>query len=219
VLTDFAPVAPLVDPDMVLLASPKLGVSNLKELVDYAKRNPGKVAYGTFGVGSDTHITMEWLKRRANVDLLHVPFNGFPPIQQAFGSGDIQLMYVSVGNPGIVSQVQSGAAVPLAVFAASRSAQIPTVPTIDEAAPPLGIKPFEGRVWFGLVAPANTPAPIIDKLNAQIQQAFKEPALQQQLSTLAMRTRNQDPQQFTDATTQDRALWQSLIEETGIKID
>lgn len=217
--TDFSPVAPLVDPDMILLASPKLGVKSLGDLVDYAKQHSGKVAFGTFGIGSDTHITMEWLKRRAKVDLLHVPFNGFPPIQQAFTGGDIQLMYVSVGNPGVLSQIKSGAATPLAVFAASRSPQLPDVPTIDEVAPSLGFDPFQGRVWFGLVAPAHTPRPIIDKLNSQIREAMKEPALQEQLSTLAMRTRNQDAAQFGDAVTKDRALWHSLIQEIGVKIE
>jgi tripartite-type tricarboxylate transporter receptor subunit TctC len=130
---DFEAIAPLVIPDMVFIVPPSIPVHNLQELAAYGKCNPGKLAYGSFGNGWDTYLTMEWLKRQTQTDVLHAPFNGFGPMLQAFNIGDIQMMCLSVGNPGIVAQIKSGKMRALAVLAPSRSPQLPGVPTIAES--------------------------------------------------------------------------------------
>lgn len=212
---DFEAVAPLVVPDMVFLVSPSVPVKNMQELVAYAKRNPSKLAYGSFGNGSDTHLTMEWFKRQTQTDILHVPFNGFGPMLQAFNTGDIQVLYLSVGNPGIVAQAISGKMRALAVLAPDRSPQLPDVPTLTET----GVGQLKGFTWFGLMAPAGTPREIVRKLNGQVNAAMQNPVLRDQLATMAMRTRQQSPEEFSTFLKQDREVWRDLVKESKITLD
>ena len=212
---DFEAVTPLVVPDMVFLVSPAVPAHSMKELIAHAQKNPGKLAYGSFGNGSDTHLTMEWLKRATKTDLLHVPFNGFGPMMQAFLTGDIQVLYVSVGNPGIVAQVKAGKMRALAVLAPSRSAQLPEVPTLTET----GVGDPGTFTWFGLMAPAGTPRGIVNKLNAQISAAMQTPAMREQNQTMAMRTRAQTPEEFAAFLKSDREVWHGLVRQTGIQLD
>ena len=212
---DFEAVAPLVRPDMIILASPKLPFRNMQEMLAYARGNPGKLAYGSFGNGSDTHMIMEWFKRQTRTDLLHVPFNGFGPMLQAFNSGAIQLMYLSVGNPGIVAQVKSGAMLGMAVLAPGRTPQLPEIPTLAET----GIDPSKAFVWFGLMAPAHTPPEIVAKLNQQVTAAMQAPAMREQLNTMAMRTQNQSPAEFAAFLRQDREVWRDLVTQSGVSLD
>lgn len=216
---DFEAVTPMAVPDMVLVASPKLPVASLAELVSYAQKNPGKVAYSSFGVGSDTHVTLEWIKRQTKADLLHVPFNGVGPMMQAFNTGDVQLMYLSAGNPGVIPQIKSGKMKALAVFAHTRSPQLPEVPTLDEAGASLGLGSFQGYTWFGILAPAGTPKAVVAKLNAQIGAALQTPALREQLATMSMRAHPQSPQEFSDFLRKDRGVWRDLLKETSIALD
>jgi len=212
---DFEALAPLAVPDMVLLASPSLPVTTFQELVTYAKAHPGKVAYASFGNGSDVHLTMEWIKRHTGTSLLHVPFNGFGPIVQAFNTGDVQLVYVSVGNPGILHQVKSGKMRALAVLAPTRSAQLPDVPTFAE----VGLGQLRGFTWFGYVAPAGVPRDIVRKLNAQIAAALQTPAVREQLATMAMRPQVQSPDEFRAFLLQDREVWKEMSRESGVALD
>lgn len=212
---DFEAVAPLVVPDMVFIVSPSIPVDNLKELAAYGKRNPGKLACGSFGNGSDTHLTMEWLKRQTQTDILHVPFNGFGPMLQAFNTGDIQMMYLSVGNPGIVPQIKSGKMRALAVLAPTRSPQLPDVPTIAES----GVGQIQGFTWFGIMAPAGTSKDVVKKLNGQVMSALQAPAMREQLDTMAMRTRNQSPEEFAAFLKQDKEAWRDLVKQSGVSLD
>jgi len=212
---DFEAVTPLVVPDMVFLVSPSVPANNLKELIAHAQKNPGKLAYGSFGNGSDTHLTMEWLKRATKTELLHVPFNGFGPMMQAFLTGDIQLLYVSVGNPGIVAQTKAGKMRALAVLAPTRSAQLPDVPTLAET----GVGDPGTFTWFGLMAPAGTPRAIVNKLNAQINAAMQTPAMREQNTTMSMRTNAQTPEEFAAFLKKDREVWNGLVKQTGIQLD
>lgn len=216
---DFETVATMAMPDMVLVASPKLPVANLAELVAYSQKNPNKVSYSSFGIGSDTHVTMEWVKRQTKADFLHVPFNGFGPMFQAFNTGDIQLMYLSAGNPGVIPQIQSGKMKALAVFAPSRSPQLPDVPTVAEAGGALGLGHFLGYTWFGILAPAGTPKAVVAQLNSQINAAIQTPALREQLATMAMRTRPLSTEAFADFLHKDRDVWRDMLKETQISLD
>ena len=212
---DFEAVAPLVTPDMILLASPALPFRNLAEMLAYARSHPEKLAYGSFGKGSDTHVVMEWFKRQTKTEILHVPFNGFGPMLQAFNSGAIQLMYLSVGNPGIVAQVKADKMRGIAVLAPSRTPLLPDVPTLTEA----GVEQPRAHVWFGLMAPAGTPRDIVHKLNAQVNAAMQEPAMREQMSTMAMRTRNQSAADFAAFLRQDREVWRDIVTQSGVSPD
>jgi tripartite-type tricarboxylate transporter receptor subunit TctC len=212
---DFEAVAPLAVPDMVLLAAPSVPVATFQELVAYAKANPGKLAYASFGNGSDTHLTVEWIKRHTGTSLLHVPFNGFGPIMQAFNTGDVQLAYVSVGNPGIVQQIKTGKMRALAVLAPTRSAQLPDVPTFAE----VGLGQLKGFTWFGYVAPAGTPRDVLRKLNTQVAAALQTPAVREQLATMAMRAHEQSPEEFRAFLQQDREVWKVMARESGVTLD
>jgi tripartite-type tricarboxylate transporter receptor subunit TctC len=200
---------------MILLASPSLPFRNLPEMLAYARSHPDKLAYGSFGKGSDTHVVMEWLKRQTKTDILHVPFNGFGPMLQAFNSGAIQLMYLSVGNPGIVAQVKADKMRGMAVLAPSRTPQLPDVPTLSEA----GVEQPKAHVWFGLMAPAGTPREIVNKLNTQVNAAMQEPALREQMGTMAMRTRSQSAAEFAAFLRQDREVWRDVVTLSGVTPD
>lgn len=206
---DFEPVATMAMPDMVLVTSPRLPVSNLPELVAYSQKNSNNVPYSSFGVESDTHVTMKWIKRQTKADFLHVPFNGFGPMFQAFNTGDIQLMYLSAGNPGVTPQIQADKMKALAVFAPSRSPQLPDLPTEAEAGGALGLGQFLGYTWFGILAPAGTPKAVVAQLSNQINAAIQTPALREQLATMAMRTRPLSLKAFVDF----------LRKETQISLD
>jgi tripartite-type tricarboxylate transporter receptor subunit TctC len=212
---DFEAITPLIVPDMIILSQPAVPANNMKEFLVYAKSNPGKLAYGSFGNGSDTHLTMEWFKRQTGTNILHAPFNGYGPMAQSFATGDIQLMYLSVGNPGIVSQVKSGKMRGLAVLAPTRTPQLPDVPTFAES----GLGQIKGYTWFGLVAPAGTPRDVIAKVNKQVQEVLGTPAVREQLGTMAMRTANQSPDEFAAFLKQDREVWRELVKQTGVVLE
>lgn len=212
---DLEGIAPMVIPDMVILVSPTVPVKNMQELIAYARRHPDKLAYGSFGNGSDTHLTMEWFKRQTQTSILHAPFNGFAPMLQAFNSGDIQLMYLSVGNPGIVAQVKSGKMRALAVLAADRSPQLPDVPTLGETA----VGQPKGYTWFGLMAPAGTPREVVQKLNTQVVDALHSAAMRESLAQMAMRLRRQSADDFATFLKQDREVWRDLVKESGVVLD
>lgn len=212
---DFEAITPLIVPDMIILSQPSVPANNMKEFLAYARSNPGKLAYGSFGNGSDTHLTMEWFRRQTGTNILHAPFNGYGPMAQAFATGDIQLMYLSVGNPGIVSQVKSGKMRGLAVLAPTRTPQLPDIPTFAES----GVGQIKGYTWFGLVAPAGTPREIVAKVNKQVQDVLGTPAVREQLGTMAMRTVGQSPDEFAVFLRQDREVWRELVKQTGVVLD
>lgn len=212
---DFEAITPLAVPDMVLLASTALPVSTFKDLVAHAKANPGKLAYGTFGLGSDTHLTMEWIMRETGTSLLHVPFNGFGPIMQAFNTGDVQLTFVSLGNPGILPQIKAGKMRALALLAPSRNPQLPDTPTFAE----VGLGGLKGFTWFGLVGPAGLPQDVVRKLHGQVAAALQSGAIRDQLADMAMRVRPQSPEEFKAFLQQDREVWKAITKEAGVKLD
>lgn len=216
---DFEPVIQMAMPDMLMVVSPRLPVSSVAELVSYAQKNPGKVAYASFGIGSDTHVTMEWFKRQTKTDLLHVPFNGVGPMMQAFNTGDIQLMYLSPGNPGVLAQIQSGKMKALAVFSPTRSPQLPEVPTVEEAGASLGLSHFQGYTWFGILAPAGTPKAVITQLNTQFNAALQMPNVKDQLATMSMRIRTMSPSELTQFMRKDREVWRDMLKDTHISLE
>jgi len=211
----FEPVAMLAVPDMLFAANPSVTATNLREFTDYGKRNQGKLNYGSFGVGSDTHLTIEWIKRQTGLDIVHVPFNGFGPMMQAFHGGDIQVMYLSAGNPGVVDLVNSGKMKGIALHAKQRSPLLPKVQTFSEA----GLPPLQAQTWFGLLAPTGTPSVVIAKLNAEIAAIMQTPAMRERIANLSMTWPELSPAQFAEFLARDRKVWGELVTASGAKLE
>ena len=210
----FAPITNLVSADTLLVVHPAVPARNWRELVEHAKKNPNKMAYASFGVGSDIHLEMEWIRKRAGMDLLHVPFLGFPQIMQAVGSGDIQIAFVSLGNPGVVDYVKSGKLKAIALHADKRSALLPDAPTFAEA----GVPKVDTFNWFGLFAPAGTPKAAQDKLNAEVNLAMNTPEFMERIKPLAVTKINGSAADFAAFLQRDRVNWGQVVKAAGAKL-
>jgi tripartite-type tricarboxylate transporter receptor subunit TctC len=170
-LLSFAPVSLTVKGALVLVASNKLDVKTLKDLVAYAKNHPGKLSYGTPGNATPHHLAMESLKLRAGVSILHIPYKGEAPAMQDLLGGNLDVMFA--GARVVKPQADAGKITVLAVAGAKRNPAMPDVPTVNEA----GLKGYASEYWHGVVAPARTPADIVDKLNAAFVKAMRTPEL------------------------------------------
>lgn len=211
----FAPITNLIALDLLMAAHPKVTAGSLQDLVGYSKANPGKLNYASFGVGSDVHLVMDWVRRTAGVEMTHISFNGFPPIMQALGSGDIQIIMVGLGNPGIVDMVKAGRVKPIALHAPKRSPLLPDVRTFSEA----GLPKLEAFTWFGLFAPAGTPDSILRTLNSEVDAAMNSPALAERVGIFAVTPMNGTAAEFSKFLAKDRIVWGELVKSAGAKIE
>ena len=160
-INDFAPIAFVASVPYVLVVEPSLPVKSVQELIALAKSRSGKLNYASAGNGSTHHFCGELLKSMAGIDILHVPYKGSPPAITGLLGGEVSLMFANVADIG--SQIKAGKVKALAVTTAKRAASLPDAPTMSEA----GLPGFEIVSWFGLLAPAGTPAPIVARLNAE----------------------------------------------------
>ena len=174
-IKSFEPITQVAFATQILVAHKSVPVNSLTELVAYSKNNPGKLNYASFGAGNDNHLTFEWIKKVSGADFTHIPYKGAAPAQMAFSSGEVQLMFLILGNPNLVSQINSGQTRGLAVTGTARNPLVPQVPTLTEAG-----YPFRIQNWFGLFAPAGTPKEVIDKLAIDLTAVIKSPDLRTQ---------------------------------------
>src|SRR5439155_15624553 len=166
---DLAPVIITSSQPNVLAINASLPIQSVKELVDYAKANPGKLNYASVGNGSSSHLTMELLKVTAGIDIVHVPFNGSPPAVTATIQGETQMIF-AVMQP-LQAQIQAGRLRPLAVSTAKRFPLLPELPAVAES----GYPGFEALAWNGVLVPAGTPKAIVARLNTEINAILKDP--------------------------------------------
>jgi len=207
----FAPIAFLASSPNVIVVNPELPVKSLSEFIALAKKQPGKVQYASGGVGSFMHLGGELFKLSAGVNLLHVPFRGGGPAMIDVVGGHTNAIFATV--PTAAPQVRSGKARALAVGAAKRQAALPDIPTAAEA----GLPGYDVANWVGLVAPAGTPAAIIDKLNKEVGAAMKSPEVQQQLDNEGAETTYMTPAEFGDFMEKELVKWGRVVKESGIK--
>ena len=210
---DLAPVVITSSQPNVLAVSASLPAKSLRELVDYAKANPGKLSYASVGNGSSSHLTMELLKTTAGIDIVHVPFNGSPPAVTATVQGETQLMF-AVMQP-LQAQVQAGKLRALAVTTARRSALLPDLPTIAEA----GYPGFEALAWNGVLVAAGTPQPVVARLNADINAILKEPSVKSTLNAQGFELVGGTPEDFAHLIKSESDKWAPVIKRTGAKVD
>ncbi len=208
---DLLPViAPATTP-LVLVASPSLGVNNLKGLLEQARK--GGLAYGSPGNGSPMHFAGEMFKRSAGVDLLHVPYKGVAPSLNAALAGEVKLLYTGVG--GALQHIKAGKLVPLALTEKSRSTLLPDVPTATEQ----GVGQVEVNAWYGVFAPAATPAAVVQRINQEINAVIKLPDVRERLLGAGVEPLGGPPQVLADFMKADTQRYGQLARELGVKAD
>jgi tripartite-type tricarboxylate transporter receptor subunit TctC len=210
-LKDFAPVAIIVQSPHILTVNPELPAHSLAEFIAYARANPGKINFASPGIGTQPHLLGELLQIVGNIKLVHVPYRGSAPAIIDLLAGQVQMMFDS---PSVMlPHIEAGQLRALAVTSESRIAQIPDVPTVGEAGYPQLVTTF----WTGLLAPAGTPQPIIQKLNAAINDGLKAPDVQASVHKLGVDTKAVTPQEFSAFMAAETHKWAQVVAQAGIK--
>ncbi|MFI5444516.1 Bug family tripartite tricarboxylate transporter substrate binding protein [Polaromonas sp. UC242_47] len=210
---DFTPIGMIGGTPNVLVVNAALPVKTVKEFIDYLKKNPGKVSYGSAGAGSLTHLTMELFKQQVNSFMVHIPYRGIAPAFTDLIGGQTQAMFP--GLAAAVPHIRSGRVRPLAVTGLTRHPQFKDVPTLDES----GFKGFDAQQWYGVVGPAGIPAPIVKQLNESLATVLRAPDLREKLSVEAVEPLVMTPEQFGEFIRADIARWTQLARARGIQLD
>ena len=213
---DFAPIILTGSQPNLLAVAANVPANSLKELVALAKSHPGKLSYASVGNGSVSHLCMELLKQQADVDLLHVPFNGGPPATLAVAAGEVQVIFAAPSN--LMAQVKSGKLKALAVTSLKRFAPIADIPTIAESRI-ASLAQFEAIAWNGLVAPAATPKAIIARLNREIGEVLAMPEVKRKLFDAGIEAGGGTPEIFGALMVAESKKWGAVIRATGAKVD
>jgi tripartite-type tricarboxylate transporter receptor subunit TctC len=210
---DLAPFIITSSQPNVLVVTAALPANSVKELVAYAKANPGKLNFASVGNGSSSHLTMELLKTTAGIDIVHVPFNGSPPAVTATVQGETQMLF-AVMQP-LQAQIQAGRLRALAVTTGTRFALLPDLPTVAEA----GFPGFEALAWNGVLVPIATPRPVVQRLNTEINAILKDPAVKSTLNAQGFELIGGTPEDFANLIRSESDKWAPVIKKTGAKID
>jgi tripartite-type tricarboxylate transporter receptor subunit TctC len=209
--TDLVPIAPISSSPILITANAKLPADNLKELIDLAKREPGKLSYGSAGPGTAPHLAGEMFKSVAGIDILHVPYRGAGPAVNDMVGGHIQLTFVGLG--AVRSAVDAGLAKVFAVSQSKRLSAAPQFPTSAEA----GLQGYEFVTWFGIVAPKGTPEAIVTKLVQHIHAAQDDPQVQRALSESGLEVLKESPSQFQARMRSDHDRFRDVVKAANLK--
>ena len=213
VLKDLAPVALVSTSPLVLLVNASQQAMTLEELITTAKKQKGRFSYGTGGAGSISHLAVELLKAQTGAELVHIPYRGgSPAVTDLLGE---QLQVVVDGVPLAAPFVKAGKLRALAVTSLKRSPVLPDVPTGAEA----GFPEFNATAWYGLMAPAGTPAPILAKLNAAVNTAINNPSMRDKLLLQGMDTAGGTPAAFGEHLKKETARWTAAVKASGAKVE
>ncbi len=208
---DLAPITQLVSGPIVLLVRPDIPASSVSELLALARAHPGEYSYGSVGPGSTTHLAGEMLALMGHVQLLHVPYQGAAPVVTDLFGGRLHFAFLNFS--GALAQVQAGGLRAIAVSTERRVSALPDLPTVAETMPG-----FEVNSWYGLMAPASTPHPLIDRLYRESVAAFRVPEIAAAMSGQGFDTVLSTPEQYADKIAADLARWGELARATGIRI-
>lgn len=208
----FVPVCQVMDTPQVVAVNESLPVKSMAELVSYAKANPGKVSWGSQGFGTAPHLLAELFKIEAGVNIVHVPYRGTAPMLAAIVANEVQV----VADPMTTSlpHIQSGKLRALAVTSSKRSPKLPDVPTVIEA----GFPKLEATFWLGVVAPAGTPQPIIDKLNAAFRESLAPAATRALLDKVGGEVKIGTQEEFRKMLADELAKWTAVVKAANIKV-
>lgn len=209
---DFAPVSLVATLPLLVAAPKKTPADTMQELVAYAKASPGALTFASAGNGNTSHLAAEMFKSTAGINMLHIPYKGSGPAVVALLAGDVSLMFDSISTS--LPQVKAGKLKALAVTGAKRSALLPDVPTVKES----GFPDFVVDGWYGILAPAGTPEPVVDKLNKAFAKAANDPAVKKQLAGYGYEVVGSTPQEFSQHIDKELNQWQKIIKEAGVKM-
>ena len=210
-LKDFAPVTLLASAPFVLVVNARVPARSVAELIALAKAKPGSLNYGSGGAGSGPHIVAELFKSVAGVDIVHVPYKGTGPLKTALIVGDVQLAFANIF--AVYPAVHSGQLRAIAVTGAKRSPALPDVPTVKES----GLPQFEAEGVHGLIAPAGTPAAVVEKLYRECAAVLQSPDVRRQLASEGAEPIGNTPQQYAAYLKKDVVKWGRIIRERGIR--
>ncbi|HVR48584.1 MAG TPA: tripartite tricarboxylate transporter substrate binding protein [Pseudorhodoferax sp.] len=210
---DFAPISLLGDMPLVVVVNAKSAAHNVKDLVEEAKQRNAPLMLSSPGNGTTPHLAAELLRRETGAQVVHVPYKGGAESATAILSGQVSGAIET--PPSVLPHVQSGRMRALAVAGPARLAALPDVPTTTE----IGLPQIKIVAWFGLVAPAGTPAPIVQRLQAEVAQALQRPEVQERFAKLAIRPAASTPQEMAQLMVDDRAKWGRLVKEAGIRLE
>ena len=210
---DFTAIGMIGATPNVLVVNSALPVTNVKEFIDYLRKNPGKLSYGSAGQGSLTHLTMELFKQQVNSYMVHIPYRGIAPAFTDLMGGQTQAMFP--GLAAAVPHIRSGRVRPLAVTGLKRHPQFKDLPTLDES----GFKGFDAQQWYGVVGPAGMPAPIVRQLNESLATVLRAPDLREKLSVEAIEPIVMSPDEFAAFIKSDIARWTQLAKARKIELD
>jgi tripartite-type tricarboxylate transporter receptor subunit TctC len=212
-LRDLAPVTLIATAPLLVVVHPSLPVASLKELIALARREPGKLSYSSAGVGSSNHLAGALFNIEAGVDVVHIPYKGASPALTDLIAGQVQLSFQTL--PSVGGTVKAKRLKPLAVTSAKRAATYPDVPTAAEA----GLKGFEVSAWYSILVPAGTPRPIIDRLNAEVLKALRQPDVIDRLQAEGAEAAGTTPEQFAEFMRRESAKWGRVVKLSGMKAD
>ncbi len=210
---DFVPIAEVARVPLALVVKQDLPVKSVEELLDYARKNPKKLNYGSAGPGSTTHLAVALFTSMTNTDMVHVPYKGSAPVITDLLAGTLDLSISTM--PAVLPHANGGKIKVLAVSTAQRAKAIPDVPTIQEA----GVKGYETGLWTGLFAPAGTPAEIVSTLNKAVNEALATDDMKALLAKQGAEPSGGTPEEFAKLIKQDLTIWKDVAEKNNIKID
>jgi tripartite-type tricarboxylate transporter receptor subunit TctC len=212
-MTDLVPVAPVNYSDLLLVVHPAVPAKNLKELLDLAKANPGKLNYASSGPGTPYHMAGELFKAMAGVDIVHVPHKESSGARTAVMGGQVEMMFDAIT---VMSKLaEAGKVRAIAASGKTRSAVMPDVPTVSEA----GVPGYEATIWLGIMAPAGTPKPIVDRLNAEITKIVSSPEVKEDWAKQGAVPMTMTSDQFAQYMRDDIEKWAKVVKVSGAKVD
>lgn len=209
-LRDFAMVSRIATTANALIVHPSLPARSVAEFIGYAKANPGKLSYGSPGVGTSPHLSMELFKTVTGINVVHIAYKGAMPALADLMGGQIPVMLANL--PALLPHIVSGKIRALAVTSAKRTAQLPTVPTMIES----GVRDYVVTAWYGMCAPAGTPLPILEKLHTDLTRTLQAPDVQQRLNDLVIEVAPTSRDEFTAFIRSEIARWAQVVKDAGI---
>jgi len=210
-LRDLAPISLVAEIQNIMVAHNSVPVRTVKDLIGLARRNPGKLTYSSSGAGSTNHLATELLKGRYKLDMVHVPFKGSSPALVALMSGEVDFGTMAV--PGAIPLVNAKRVRPLAVLSRERVPALPAVPTAVES----GMEGFVVSIWYGVLAPAGTPRPVIDRLNSEIHKALASTDMKARLAKSGVEPLTSSPEQFASHIRSEMTRYAKIVRDANIK--
>ena len=207
---DFSPISIAFYTPLYLIISPDVPASSLRELIAHARKNPGALSFASLGVGSSLHLAGEMFKSMAGIDIIHVPYKGTTTAAPDLMSGRVNMMF---DGGVLLPQAKAGKVRLLAVTSSARVGFLPEVPTMAEA----GVPDYDLVIWFGAVAPARTPAPVIDRLSREVAEIVKLPSFRERFAQSGMELASNTPEAFGELIRNDIGKWTRLLKDAGVQ--